>query len=208
MATKKTSERNAYVWDSSLDRLREFKRLYGHCNVPAKYPKDRRLGIWVQNQRRFWRDGILGEDRIARLSALGFEWNVKHARWAQMFSQLEDLVESHDRPSLLKRCKGDRQLERWVNEQRRLYRLGELDPERFRRLERIGFTWDAQESSWEEMYSALVAYKHLHGNCDVPHRWPDNPTFGNWVAFQRTLARKEDLPKERMNRLDTLGFRW
>lgn len=212
MAKKKAKKKNPIdreeIWTLRFSQLMKFKNDHGHCNVPQKYPPDRRLGYWVHNVRTFWKKHRLRQDRIDQLTAAGFIWELREAEWQGMYAELRRFKEVHNSFLKPRRWKGDRLLERWAHEQRKLYRKGQLDAQRFERLEQIGFNWDAQESSWEEMYSALLTYKQSYGNCDVPHRWPSNRAFGNWVALQRTLSRKGKLSKERMIRLDHLGFRW
>lgn len=207
MARKKKPIDREEVWKRLLSRLREFNAAHGHCNVPQKYPQDQCLANWVHNQRTFWKTDRLRRDRIDTLTALGFVWDLRAAEWEEMFSELQRFKETHGNFLQPRRWEGDRKLERWAQEQRRLHRTGKLDPGRLRRLQQIGFDWDARESGWEEMFAALAAYQRAHGNCNVPHRWPDNRAFGNWVALQRTLARKRQLPKDRLARLDDLGFR-
>ena len=40
----------------------------------------------------------------------------------------------------------------------------------------------------------LKAYKSVHGNCNVPRGWAEDPGLGQWVADQRRFA---DWPKAR-----------
>jgi hypothetical protein len=39
-------------WQKHYNELKEYKAEHGHCNVPARYAKNRRLGIWVSAQRQ------------------------------------------------------------------------------------------------------------------------------------------------------------
>jgi len=38
-------------WQKHYEELKAFKEEEGHCNVPARYVQNRRLGIWVSAQR-------------------------------------------------------------------------------------------------------------------------------------------------------------
>lgn len=205
---KKTLVMGAYVWDTSLDRLREFKKVHGHCNVPPNYPKDRKLGNWVHHQRRFWRNGVLGEDRTARLGALGFVWDLHQANWLRMFTRLEDYIRSNPDFGNPGRFPGEKELERWVYKQRRLYRQGRIDEERRLNLEKIGFLWEVQDAVWERMLSAFLEYQKTYGSCGVPTRWPENPALGNWVVQQRLLKKMAKLSMARISRLNAIGFMW
>jgi hypothetical protein len=67
-------------WQSQLEKLKEYRRIYGDCNVPQKWKEDRSLGVWVFNQRKKYKHmqtGVAGmdPDRIQKLEQLGFEWS-------------------------------------------------------------------------------------------------------------------------------------
>jgi hypothetical protein len=59
------------------NQLEEFKREYGHCNVPRSYERNPQLGIWCNNHRPLFKNGKLSQDRIDKLNELGFEWNIQ-----------------------------------------------------------------------------------------------------------------------------------
>lgn len=68
-------ERDA--WERMLERLVEFKNVYGHCNVPQKDGVNKRLGKWVNTQRTHYKRGMLKTERQRQLEAVGFVWNTK-----------------------------------------------------------------------------------------------------------------------------------
>ncbi|MDB2644313.1 helicase associated domain-containing protein, partial [Luminiphilus sp.] len=94
----------------------------------------------------------------------------------------------------------------WVNNQRQAGAT--LTKERVDRLNRIGFIWDPYEQQWEEGFSALKQYYAEHGDCLVPLRYatPSGFKLGNWVSNQRKAA--TTLSKERLDRLNRIGFVW
>jgi len=59
-------------WYVMLDRLLEFKKLHGHCNVPEGYKKDKDLWIWVAIQRRPKKPLSVSQNRL--LTELGFDF--------------------------------------------------------------------------------------------------------------------------------------
>ena len=73
-------------------------------------------------------------------------------------------------------------------------------------------------SGWEAQFARLVAYKAVHGDCNVPGSWSENPRgrpLGQWVKGQRKLKlkldrgepiRSERLVAERAARLTALGL--
>jgi len=66
-------ERNA--WERMLDRLIEFRKIHGHCNVPQKGGESERLGKWVNTRRTHFKRGtrIPEQGSTARTSWLCLE---------------------------------------------------------------------------------------------------------------------------------------
>jgi hypothetical protein len=62
------------VWENKFAELCEFKKEYGHCNVPQKHPM---LGWWVARQRSLCKKGMLLAERVKRLEEMGFVWQIK-----------------------------------------------------------------------------------------------------------------------------------
>jgi len=94
----------------------------------------------------------------------------------------------------------------WVVNRRQDKRKGTLSDEWVRRLEAVGFVWEAREYNWEEMLSELTKFKVKHGHCNV--QMSDNPLLFHWVIQQRTDRRQGIINEERIRRLDNLGFVW
>jgi hypothetical protein len=62
------------------------------------------------------------------------------------------------------------------------------------------------QRSFQEHVQALVAYKEIHGHCNVPQKWKENPSLGRWVEKVRVGI--IDQTKEQRNQLNDLGFDW
>lgn len=66
-------------------------------------------------------------------------------------------------------------LGRWVHQQRRTYRAGELDPHRKTLLDEAGMVWEPGDEAWENKLAALRSYRRAHGHL-APRRdavWGD-----------------------------------
>jgi superfamily II DNA or RNA helicase len=61
-------------WGEMFQRLVQYKRLHGDCNVPAKWERDPKLGAWVGTQRLARKRDKLEAERVKRLDRLGFVW--------------------------------------------------------------------------------------------------------------------------------------
>jgi hypothetical protein len=68
---------------------------------------------------------------------------------------------------------------------REVYKSKMLSPDRVLRLTELGFQWRPHELAWEEMFASLADYKRIHGHCNVPDKWQDNPRLGIWCTKQR-----------------------
>ena len=67
-------------WQSQFEKLKEYRRIKGDCNVPERWKEDS-LGIWVFNQRMQYaqtKTGVadMNPDRIQKLEQIGFGWSV------------------------------------------------------------------------------------------------------------------------------------
>ena len=75
-----TWDSHSAAWEENFQALNEFKDQFGHCHVPIA---NSRLSTWVKRQRRQYKRYIsnqsstMTEERIQRLSDLGFVWRVR-----------------------------------------------------------------------------------------------------------------------------------
>jgi superfamily II DNA or RNA helicase len=191
-------------WDEGFNRLEAYKEREGHCRVPDDHKENGfRLGQWVGVQRTY--NENLSEQRRQRLDELGFVWDPREAAWEEGFSYLK-AYKARERYCRVpyKHVESSFRLGQWITKQRS--RKGTLPEERRRRLEEMGFGWDAREAAWEEGFSYLKAYKAREGHCCVPKEQKENAfLLGQWVGVQRTFINLSD---ERRQRLDALGFVW
>ena len=82
-----------------------------------------------------------------------------------------------------------------------------LSPERFERLNSLGFSWDPLSEYWEEGFAMLQQFNEHNGHCRTPAGYKTNNfSLGYWVRSQR--KNKDSLTPERLERLNSLGFVW
>lgn len=71
--------------------------------------------------------------------------------------------------------------------------------------------------SFEDHFQSLLEFKELHGHCNVPHRYKENKSLGNWCNNIRTSYRKMKdggtvtsyrLTPAQIIRLEKIGFKW
>ena len=96
----------------------------------------------------------------------------------------------------------------WISGQRCLYKNNKLSNERIQLLETIGFAWVPFDNLWKKNFEALRRFNKKYGNCNVPHRFKENLSLGNWVGKQRQLYKDKNLLNERIKLLEKIKFDW
>jgi len=208
-------------WERMFKILRIFFRSHGHCDVPPN-PRADSLHQWLAQQRLDNHAGRLSPAQFKRLDVLGVFAEAKTSdrsawagtneeRWEKNFAKLLAFREKFGHPHVSSHWSIDRPLGTWVASQRKYHQLGRLAPERFARLDKIGFAWNGKpvfDALWEKRFTKLLAFKKKYGHCDVPCHGKQDPTLGNWISVQREYRKRGILNPERVARLDKIGFQW
>ena len=122
-----------------------YRKRYGDCRVPHRWPENERLATWVRRMRKYRRRGGLTAGQVEQLDRLGFAWDVEYARrWERMYAALVAYRKRHGHCRVSTLSPIDAKLGNWVRAQRAKYRKGTLSPERIRRLEELGFEWEGK----------------------------------------------------------------
>ena len=201
------------TWDERFGELLAYRKVYGDCNVPSSWPLNSALPNWVQTQRRAYRTGTLREDRRRRLDEIGFAdaRNANDAAWEVLLAALGAFKKTHGHCHVPHPYPQDPVLGTWANKLRVSQMNGTLRDDFRRRLDDIGFSWiafDSSDATWEEVLGALVAYQVAQGHCYVPHPCPEDPLLGTWANELRMCQLKGALRSDRRRQLDEIGFVW
>jgi ferredoxin-thioredoxin reductase catalytic subunit len=195
-------------WEEMFEALVEYKKESGEYNVPKGREENKQLATWAQNQRSDYQKGKLDKERIKRLEVIGFVWNPLESKWEEMFEALVEYKKEHGDCNVPKRWEENKLLATWVQNQRSGYKKGQIDEDKSKKLDDIGFVWNALEFKWEEMFEALIEYKKGHGDCNVPLEWAENKKLGGWVGTQRKSYLSNIISNDRIKRLENIGFEW
>ncbi|MBF0189327.1 MAG: helicase associated domain-containing protein, partial [Magnetococcales bacterium] len=163
---------------------------------------------WIRVQRRHKQRRTLSEDRITLLNTLGLIWDAKEATWYRHFRQLQTFRNQTDQLLDSSDSALTKPLDKWVSQQRRLWRTQSLPEHHRRRLEDIGFVWDPEAVAWEEMFAVLQQFHTAYGHVLVPDSLPQKPELPGWIEIQRKLHKRGKLPPERCAKLESLGLIW
>jgi hypothetical protein len=140
--------------------------------------------------------------------------------WEVRFGELADYRKIHGHCNVPQRFSENAKLANWVGNQRRNYswhlekETSPMTTNRIQALESLGFEWDSQGAAWKKNLSKLADYRKIHGHCNVPNRYSENPTLGTWVSYQRQHyklhieGKKSKISPPRIQALEGLGFEW
>ena len=194
-------------WTMRLLALRKFKKQFGHFNVPhAKGGPYRTLSVWLGNQRVVFKTGRLSEERCERLCKLGVALDPVAENWDRMFAGLIKFRKRHGHLEVPRHCHQPRGLGGWVNAQRMLFRKNRLEAERIERLNGTGFHWNPLDPRWDKYFRRLKEFETRHGHCNVPYE--ENGLLWQWLHKQRKDYQQGKLTRQRIERLDAIGFNW
>uniref|UniRef100_A0A7R9WS27 Helicase-associated domain-containing protein n=2 Tax=Craspedostauros australis TaxID=1486917 RepID=A0A7R9WS27_9STRA len=148
------------------------------------------------------------------------EWHDAHegGSWVSRFQELRHFSAKHGHCVLdVKKHPG---LSQWSKRQRYQYKLrvmgkhSTLTNDRLLALSSIGFVWESHKTIWEKRYSELAEFQKVHGHCNVPTMYANNPPLGVWLKGQRRQyhllrkGRSSAITPERICRLNALGLQW
>lgn len=140
-----------------------YKQIHGHCNVPARYAENKRLGVWVSAQRQQFK--ILQQQILH---------SNEHRDVGPCPTDVDGLTESF--------CSSNNDANGTNNSgnNAKVRRPAALTQERIDLLNALGFTWtirsrDSLGESWNQRLNELRMFKEQYGHCLVPSRYEANP---------------------------------
>lgn len=132
------------IWEIKFECYRNFRNEHGQVNLPTSYKKDG-LGVWLGNQRTYFRKGEMDADRARRMLAVGLPlmeervdvWNT----WFEMAACCATAQDVKEHPNW--------RLGNWMRLQNVLLKAGRL-PRLFQtKLNTLSFEWRTEESDRE-----------------------------------------------------------
>jgi superfamily II DNA or RNA helicase len=127
------------LWEEGYKHLVAYKEEFGDCLVVIKSQYcGYKLGVWVSNQRV--KKKTMALERVKRLNNIGFVWDLLELQWEEGFEYLIAYKEAYGNCAVLRSFKlNNYRLGGWVSRQRS--NQDKLTPERFKRLDDLGFVW-------------------------------------------------------------------
>ena len=197
---------NEEFWEEMFMELKKYKEKYGDTLVPYIYARNPQLGIWVGTQRVQYKRNQISDERINRLNEIGFVWDPNEAAWEEMFVELKKYKQKYGDTLVPQDYEDNPQLGSWVNKQRTQYKHKKLSVERIRRLNDVGFVWDALEVAWQSKYNKICSFHDEHGHTKIPCQDEEHMQLYHWCMRQRELKAKGKLNDDRRDLLQKINF--
>lgn len=125
-------------WEENFIALALYKEQHGNCLVNSNKPETEKLGAWCIGARKAYRERRLAEERVKRLAALGFIWDVRESNWFTNYESFKEHINQYGWKGL---CTLNAQKYAWVNAQRRDYKAKRLGEEKVMLLNMLGIDW-------------------------------------------------------------------
>lgn len=133
------------AFERGILETKKYKKQFGNPNSIKRYrsPDGFNLGTWQQARRQEYAEGVLSQDKIKRLEAIGFVWNILDDRFEEGFKETLKYKEQFGDPNAPQKYRTPEgyRLGEWQSYRRAAYAKKRLSPDRVKRLEEIGFKW-------------------------------------------------------------------
>jgi transposase len=225
-----------HSFEERFMQLSLFHQQNEHCNVPKSY--DASLCEWVKNMKYSYANRKIGkktnmnlsQERIDKLEELGLNWtSTSHdERFTVYCHELIKFKKKFGHCNVPWNYAASHGLGTWCNTIRVAYNAMQrneekkekksLTQERIDRLEEIGFEFAVKNvgEKFKKQCAALIKFREDNGHCNVPQRYRENPSLGQFctnmrVAYnciQNEKKPKHNLTQDRIGRLEEIGLKW
>lgn len=190
------------VWDANLSSLAAFVAERGRLpNLRAGDAQERRLGIWLNNQREHHRKGALRPNRKASLDARLPGWDAgSSVSFLRYLACVESFVAQHGRlPAQSTKVPSENRLGQWLNRQSQRDRKGSLPTDLKALLDaRLPGWGKGLGDRWEANLTRVAIFVDRHDR--LPNQRgsdADERHLAVWLANQRRYERMGTLPPGR-----------
>ena len=200
-----------------LKQMQDYRQERGHLRVPMKGSSG--LGTWINQNRSNYQHKKMSQEHFDALDKAGFEWKSpfpnKNA-WEERMHRLVDFKKQKGHCNVPNNYPEDLDLPIFVRQIRHAYQVLQnndtiyvklkLTDERMAALVRLGFVfggYEAKFKSWDERYEILREFQSKNGHCHMPKK---GLRQYKWVIETRKHAKDKLLPKEKIEKLEAIGF--
>lgn len=204
------------VFDEYCIKLVEFRKIYGHTNVPVKSKDFPKLGTWTNKYRSIINHGNLQEDgsikckegqkygsltkiQIEQLETLGFDKGVPRSKWMVNYMEFKNYYDTHGH---LKFSQAN-STKLYYKKYRFSKNASKLTFEQKKLLTSIGFDFLSKKDA---NYSALSLFYTHNNHYNITAINEPVPGIYNWLSSQRRLFKLGKLPVGNVIKFEQINF--
>jgi hypothetical protein len=204
-------------WDEKYNQLKQLYEKEGTSHFMLVKIAPPELVKWASHQRHLYnrllmnKPSALSKERLDKLNAIGFPWNVNDSDWMEMFEELRSMLQN-DNFSTFEVAQTKGRLRTWIKNQRREFKAylegkrSYLTTDKVEKLLSINFA--PENPNWQNNFDSWLECKAKHGNSSA--KYPKK--IAHWVSVQRReyINRQEGRPsalnEKKLNLLLQAGF--
>lgn len=225
--------RSLLKWNRMYDLAKEYYQKNGNLLIPHFYEvnsdgKTYKLGIWLHNQRNFYKKGKLPPSRTLLLEDIGIKWSdvkesVLDRKWLIMYKEAlkyynenGNLVIPNDYIVTINGI--DYLLKKWIISQRYCLNSGKLSEDKkelFVKLMNLSDITCVYDLKFMKHYSLCKEYYEENGNLLIPadyvvYKNGEKINLGFWINSQRMSykGKRAGLSDEKIKMLEEVGMIW
>lgn len=207
---------NDELWNDMYTLAVNYHDKYHHLLIPVYYETEdnKKLGVWIRNQRKSYVKGDLSLERINALKSIGMIWKVNETKWNLMYEELKNYYDKYHTLTISKTYEPmfvtNEELKTWLNVQRKNYRRETiLTSSQRQKLEYLGIERDNAKEYWASMYNLAFNYYQKNQHLTITHpKTSEEKSLYIWLRNQRYSYRQGKLSMERIELLNALNFIW
>lgn len=206
-------KRKTLTWNEWYILANDYYDEYGDLDVPINYitPNGYKLGVWVNEQAKAYREGLISDNHIIKLNKLEMKWCREEDNWYQRYDSLYAYYLKHGDVNLPVNYTDDNgnNLYRWLHYQMEKLREGSLTKEQVDCLSEFKITPSKKQNKWQTNYNKLYRLYKEHENIDVAIMFASfDSNLKNWMYNQKNKYSSNKANREEVKKLNSIYFDW
>lgn len=139
------------TWLDNLNQLKSYHEEYSTWLIPTDLDEYKSLKAWLQYQRQLFRQGKLNQEKVAKLTELGYSFDLdfrgrkpqnNQVDWEEKLEELRFYYSKYNTFLIPKSLNQYQDLKKWLVEQKRLFKNNRLTENQIEQLQSIGYSFD------------------------------------------------------------------
>mgnify|MGYP004524839931 CR=1 FL=1 len=228
---------NDVTWNMMYELAKKYYKHYGDLKISRKfktingYDTDEngyKLGVWINNQKAYYKKGSPSEDKIKKLEEIGmiFE-NVNDVTWNMMYELAKKYYKHYGDLKISRKFKtingydtdeNGYKLGVWINNQKAYYKKGSPSEDKIKKLEEIGMIFEnVNDVTWNMMYELAKKYYKHYGDLKISRKFKtingydtdeNGYKLGVWINNQKAYYKKGSPSEDKIKKLEEIGMMW